>query len=68
MEVKINWFKESGKWYDTTTFHMSETEENVFVTRDELENHIKSHPYHSEFIAVCDEDLICYPMMIFWGN
>ncbi|MBS5601023.1 MULTISPECIES: hypothetical protein [Lactococcus] len=64
MEVEINWFKPSGKWYGNTTIILSETEVLFLDNRTELENHIKNHPYHNEFIAVCDNDLIGYPIMI----
>lgn len=64
MEVEINWFKASGKWYGNTTIILSKTEDFFIDNRSELENHIKGHPYHNEFIAVCDDELIGYPMMI----
>ena len=64
MEVEINWFKPSGKWYGNTTIILSETEVLFLDNRTELENHIKNHPYHNEFIAVCDNDLIGYPITI----
>ena len=64
MEVEINWFKPSEKWYGNTTIILSKTEDFFLDNRTELENHIKNHPYHNEFIAVCDNDLIGYPIMI----
>ena len=68
--VKVNFFKESGKFYmvEDIGFECQETDDenaDTYQNRISLENAIKKLPVSNEFTAVVvNDDLIGYPMMV----
>lgn len=63
-EIKINWFKTSGKYYTSTTIKIPDNLDS-YDARVALRKSIIQEPYHRELIAVAEEfDMLSYPFMV----
>ena len=76
IEITVDYYKQSGKWYTEETYHIDIPTtsrildpSDTYDIRQELENIILKEYIKSDFIAVVRytkdvEDIIGYPMMI----